>query len=159
MSTIKEKVAYLKGLTEGMDLPKNKDEVKIFAGILDVLGDMAAAIEEMELAQEELAEDLMDLEDDVEELNEIMCDEYDDYDDEDTFTTTCEYCGVDIEFTPDEVDEDFFITCPACKQEITIHCNCDACRAELEELEALEALEDTQEEEPKQKGKGKGKKK
>jgi len=155
MGVLKEKVAYLKGLTEGMELPKGKDEGKIIILILELLGDMASAVEAMEVIQDEFADDLGDLEDEVEELNEIICEEYEDYDDDyNSILTTCENCGVDIEFTPDEINEDGKIICPACKQEIDFCCDCEECKAL--EAEGSEVA-DTGEGMAKGKGRGRGK--
>ena len=44
---ITEKVAYLKGLAEGLGLDKDSKEGKLFAAIIDVLDDMALEIEDL----------------------------------------------------------------------------------------------------------------
>ena len=66
---ISEKVAYLKGLAEGLVASPNTKEGKLLTGILDVLGDVAKSLREAEEAQgnlfvyaEELDEDLGALE-------------------------------------------------------------------------------------------------
>ena len=46
--TIAEKVSYIKGLTEGMKIDTATNEGKVLAAILDVLGDIALNIEDID---------------------------------------------------------------------------------------------------------------
>ena len=41
---LKEKVAYLKGLSDGLKLDEKKDEVKVINAMMDLLSDMAEQI-------------------------------------------------------------------------------------------------------------------
>ena len=86
-----EKVAYIKGLMEGMALDESKPEVKILKEVVVVLEELAAANnalteENIKLRDyvEELDWDLGDLEEYVYDLDSEYddFDEYDDYDDE-----------------------------------------------------------------------------
>ena len=68
--TVTEKVAYLKGLVEGLDFDKDDKKTKVLNAVLDVLEDLALTVsdldDEMELVTEQLDavdEDLADLED------------------------------------------------------------------------------------------------
>jgi phage FluMu protein Com len=63
MSALKEKIAYLEGLAEGLALDKDSKEGKIFTAMIDVLREMAVAVEETESYVEALDEDLGDVED------------------------------------------------------------------------------------------------
>ena len=45
---ISEKVAYLKGLAEGLDLDTESKEGKLIAAIIDVLDDMSEALLDLE---------------------------------------------------------------------------------------------------------------
>ena len=65
--TLTEKVAYLKGLAEGLDLDKDAKETKLFEAALDVLEEMALTINEID-------EDLADAEDYIEEVDEALSD-------------------------------------------------------------------------------------
>ena len=58
MDYIKEKVAYLKGLTEGLGLDDTTSEGKVLLHIVEILDDMADALEGLADAQEELEEDV-----------------------------------------------------------------------------------------------------
>ena len=109
---IMEKVAYLKGLAEGMELDVEKKEGKLLAAIIDVLEDIAMELEDLWDGEEELAEGLDAVSDDLEDVEDILFDELDDedYDDED-----------EDEYELDELDEDedcYATTCPTCEESI-----------------------------------------
>ena len=118
--TTSEKVAYLKGLAEGLALDADSKEGKLFAAIIDVLGDIAADIEDLEENALDLGEEIDALSDDLAEVEDIVFDEYDDDDDEDYDDCDCDdecCCGCH-----DDDDEPVFfeVTCPACENTITI---------------------------------------
>ena len=149
--TIKEKVAYMKGLAEGMDISA-ADDGKLFTIIIDTLSDIANEIEELnenaldigeeldaisaDLADvEELLEDLeLDDEDfdfDYDDEDDDDDDEYDEYEDED-YNCDCDNCGKG-EFTID-------VNCPECDAEIALNeenianeaVTCPACGKDIE---------------------------
>ena len=108
--TTSEKVAYLKGLAEGMELDTEKKEGKILAAILDILEDVALDLEDLWENTVELAEGLDVVSDDLEDVEDIVYDEFDEEDDED-----------EDEYYEDELDEDedcYATTCPTCEEEI-----------------------------------------
>ena len=70
--SIAKRVTYLKGLTEGLSLGNDTKEEKILRVIIEVLGDMAAEIEELQEDVKSLDEDMSALVEDVEELAEEM---------------------------------------------------------------------------------------
>ena len=51
-----EKVAYIKGLTDGLKLDDNKDEVKVLKAITDLLEDLALTVADLEDAADETTE-------------------------------------------------------------------------------------------------------
>ena len=59
--SVSEKVAYLRGLMEGLDIDDDKKEGKMFAAIIDALDEIASDLSDID-------EDLEDLTDYVEEL-------------------------------------------------------------------------------------------
>ena len=78
--TLTEKVAYLKGLAEGLDLDKDTKEAKIFEAMFDILEDMALTVTDID---EDLSavEDLVDaIDEDLDELEEYIFE--DDFDDD-----------------------------------------------------------------------------
>ena len=48
MMTVTEKVAYLKGLVEGLDFDADKKETKVINAVLDVLEDLALAVSDLD---------------------------------------------------------------------------------------------------------------
>ncbi|WP_371370773.1 CD1247 N-terminal domain-containing protein [Sporomusa aerivorans] len=128
MRNLKEKVAYLHGLTQGLNVNENSSEGKILLNIIDVLDSFADEVQNVNLAQLELEdyvesidEDLTDLE---EEVYEEVFDDDDDYDDEmyaDTFDddmveVACPDCHELVTFESEilDEDEDIEVTCPYC---------------------------------------------
>ncbi|MDF2593655.1 MAG: hypothetical protein K0S75_3121, partial [Clostridia bacterium] len=72
MGNIKERVAYLQGLTQGLNVNERSAEGKLLINIIDVLDDMAEEFNNIQMVQEDLEtyiesmdDDLTDLEDEV----------------------------------------------------------------------------------------------
>ena len=80
---ITEKVAYLKGLAEGMELDTDKKIGKLLAAIIDTLDDIALELEDIKDEQTELADGLDAVSDDLEDVENVVFDEWDEDDDED----------------------------------------------------------------------------
>ena len=55
--TIGEKVSYLKGLIEGLDIDKGKKESKIILAMVDIIEDLALTVDDIE----EDLDEVMDL--------------------------------------------------------------------------------------------------
>ncbi len=137
MENIGEKIAYLKGLAEGLKVDESTNEGRIIAGILDVLAEMNEYIVEIDddlaMVQEEmdnLSDDLADVEDIVFEDDEDDCDCDCDCDDEDVYEITCPNCGEEV-YVDGETLETEDIYCPSCRQQIELDlpegcgCGCD----------------------------------
>lgn len=114
--TTSEKVAYLKGLMEGMKFDTESDEGKIFSVIVDILGDMAEDIEDVESDLYDLGEDVDAISDDLSDVEDYIFDDEDEEDEdwEPTFyEVTCPACDKTI-----TIDEDVLnlgaIQCPGC---------------------------------------------
>ena len=107
---ITEKVAYLKGLAEGMELDTEKKEGKLLSAIIDVLEDIALELEDIHDETSELADGLAAVSDDLEDVEDVVFGEEDeDEDDEDS------------EYYEDDLDEDedcYATTCPTCEETI-----------------------------------------
>ena len=126
---ITEKVAYLKGLAEGMELDTGKKEGKLLAAIIDVLEDIALELVDMQEAQEELGDGLDAVSDDLEDVEELLYGpedededdseyELDDLgEDEDCYATTCPTCEETIYFD-ESVLEDGEVVCPNCGEKL-----------------------------------------
>ena len=80
--TINEKSAYLKGLMDGLSLNTETDEGKMIAAIVDLLGDMAKRIADIEETTIAISDELDEIEEDLDAIEDFIMDE-DDYEDED----------------------------------------------------------------------------
>lgn len=135
MSKLTDRVSFLKGLAEGLQLDKDVAGNKLLLEIIGVLDDMAQEMADMAEAHEELNEyvesiddDLADLEDelfgddddcDCCDCDEDDCDCCDCCDDEDDLIEyACPHCGHEIEFRASEVDFDEEYLCAACGKPI-----------------------------------------
>ena len=123
---ISEKVSYLKGLMEGMNLSADSNEGKLFRAIVDVLDEIALEVEDLTDEVMELGDGLDVISDDLSDVEDVIFDEddFDDYDDEDDedededdeeecYATTCPECEEEI-FFDDSVLEDGKVECPNC---------------------------------------------
>ena len=123
--SITEKVAYLKGLAEGMELNAEKKEGKLLLAIIDVLEDIALELSDIEDAQEELGEGLDAVSDDLEDVEDLLYGEDDEPEyelddlgeDEDCYATTCPTCEESIYFD-ESVLEDGEVICPNCGEKL-----------------------------------------
>ena len=119
---IMEKVAYLKGLAEGMELDTEKKEGKLLSAIIDLLEDIALEIEDLCDGEEELAEGLDAVSDDLEDVEDLIFEEEDededDFDeDEECYATTCPTCEEEI-FFDESVLEDGEVIYPNCGEKL-----------------------------------------
>ena len=124
---ITEKVAYLKGLAEGMELDTDKKEGKLLSAIIDVLEDIALELEDIQDEQAELADGLDAVSDDLEDVEDVVFEDYDEDDDEyeedeldedeDCYATTCPTCEETIYFD-ESVLADGEVICPNCGEKL-----------------------------------------
>lgn len=143
--TTSEKVAYLKGLQDGMRFDAASDEGKLFAKITEILEELASDVEDLQCEAEDLRDYCDELDSDLGDVEEYLLDEaeddeddddYDDFDDDDDYDDDddpfleidCPACGETICVNLDETDLADVI-CPACGEHFTPICdgNCDAC--------------------------------
>ena len=86
--TISEKSAYLKGLMDGLSLNTETDEGKMIAAIVDLLGDMAKRVTDIEETTIAISDELDEIEEDLDAIEDFIMEEDDDdedwdFDDED----------------------------------------------------------------------------
>ena len=115
---VSEKVAYLKGLMEGLKIDAESDQGKMFKAIVDVLDEVALEIEDLTDEVMEVGDGLDVISDDLADVEELVYDDDDDDDDEDeddspVYATTCPECEEKIYFDEDYL-EDGVIVCPNC---------------------------------------------
>ena len=136
MMTVTEKVAYLKGLVEGLDFDKDDKETKVINAVLDVLEDLALAVSDLDDEMVVVTEQLDAVDEDLADLEEIFYEECDDCDcdcddcdcdcDEDMYEVECPNCGELIYFDEEIICEGK-ADCPACGEVLefeTEECDC-----------------------------------
>ena len=79
--TISEKSAYLKGLMDGLKLSTESDEGKMIAAMVDLLGDMAKKITDIEDTTIAISDELDEIEEDLDAIEDFIMDEDEDDDD------------------------------------------------------------------------------
>ena len=110
---VSEKVAYLKGLIEGLKIDADSDYGKVFKAIVDVLDEVALEIEDLTDEVMEVGDGLDVLSDDLADVEELIYDDEDDEDGEECYMTTCPECEEEI-FFDETYLEDGTVTCPNC---------------------------------------------
>ena len=130
MSNLSEKVAYIKGLAEGMKLSEDTPEHKLLLKIIEALEDFAHEAEEQreDLDEindfvEEINEDLTSLEEAVYDEEEDGCSCGEDHDDEEgddvdnsVVEYECPHCGYMTHFDVADFDLEEDYRCPSCHQ-------------------------------------------
>ena len=111
---VSEKVAYLKGLMEGLKIDADSDNGKMFQAIIDVLDEVALEIEDLTDEVMEVGDGLDVISDDLADVEDLLYDDEDDDDeDEPVYMTTCPECEEEIYFDEDYL-EDGVVVCPNC---------------------------------------------
>ena len=152
--TTSEKVAYLKGLAEGMEISADSKEGKLLGRILDILEDVALDIEDLNENVLDLSEQIDEISEDVGYLEDAVYVE-DDEDEDDEDDEGCWCCAGDCDDDEDEEPLFFEVTCPACNNTITIdedvldlgEIDCPNCGEKLEfDLDSLDEEEEDEDE-------------
>ncbi len=128
--TVNEKVAFLKGLMEGLDFDATTKEGKIIKLMAEILEDMASEMEDVQCDLDEIGEYLEAMDEDLTNVEEELfgefeddddccgCDCCDDDEDEDCYEVECPHCKETICF--EEEPEGEAVTCPVCSKEIPL---------------------------------------
>jgi DNA-directed RNA polymerase subunit RPC12/RpoP len=126
VSYLKEKVAYLKGLAEGMQINDASNEGKLLKAIIDVLDDIALEVDDIREVQEQLNEQVDNIDEDLAEVERIIFDDEEDY----PALVECPYCHKEFEVDEDLIDDEGdTIECPHCHKKVDIDwdCECEEC--------------------------------
>ena len=119
--TVTERVAYVRGLFEGLDFSAEKKEGRILQAMLDLLEDMALSIEDLEEENDALQDviDTMveDMYDDDDSYDELEDDDIELDPEADLFQVICPSCGEEI-FIDESTLEMGSIGCPACGEDL-----------------------------------------
>ncbi|MBQ8588017.1 MAG: hypothetical protein IJ454_01360 [Clostridia bacterium] len=132
MENISKQIAYLRGLMDGLDYDDNSKEGRIFECILGVLDEIDASIDDLYDYQDELAEQVDIIDEDLAAIESEFaeecsscdccgdCDDCEDFDDLEYYELDCPNCGETICLDEDFFDEDDDIVCPNCGETIEI---------------------------------------
>ena len=139
-----EKIAYIKGLAEGLSLDDSTKEGKILNAIIDLLGDITEEICDIEEGCDEICEQIDAVDEDLASLEEIIyeddecdCDDCCDCDDE-VYEIECPACNDVIYLDADMLEEEGMV-CPNCGTDLEFdfdcdcECGCHDCEDECEE--------------------------
>lgn len=115
MAKMRERVAYLHGLTKGLDVNEKTPEGKAILHIIDVLEDIADDVECIHKEQEELEVYVESIDEDLNDLEE---DFYDGCDggSQDFVDVECPVCHEDVSFEEDLLHDEnnVEVSCPHC---------------------------------------------
>lgn len=116
MNNVKEKVAYLHGLTKGLEVNDKTPEGKVILNIIDVLGGIAEDFQHMQSQQQELETYVETLDEDLNDLEEDFYEEFDTYTDDDFVEMQCPVCHEEVSFESELLSEkdEIEVTCPHC---------------------------------------------
>jgi hypothetical protein len=115
---ILEKVAYMKGLAEGLGLDTKSKEGKLLKVMIDILDDVALELQDIRDEQGELEEGLDAVSDDLSDVETYLYEQDDEEDgDDEVYQTTCPNCEEDI-FFDETILADGSILCPNCGEKL-----------------------------------------
>lgn len=140
MKSIREKIAYLQGLSKGLDVDESSKEGQVLSGIIDVLGDMVDQLDDIETAQDDLEEYVESIDEDLDDLESNFFGD-DDLEMEDMVEVECPKCHEIVCFESDIVDDEDLIevTCPNCDEVVYVN---DEEMVNTNDNAVLEAKED-----------------
>jgi len=134
--TISEKVAYLKGLAEGLDLDTQKSkEAKLISVMIGILEEIGLSIEDLEENALALGEEIDVLSDDLADVEEVVFEDEDDEDededdyDDDWFEVECPNCDEPL-IIDDEALEAGVVECPNCQTKFALDLSDDVVEAD-----------------------------
>lgn len=112
-----EKVSYLQGLSEGLNITEGSPQGKIISGILNVLNEMAEEIGSMQSDFAEIREYLESIDDDLLELEETV------FEEDEFMEILCNSCGEKLYIETDILDDEdkIEVICPRCNEVVYIN--------------------------------------
>ena len=105
--TISEKAAYLKGLMDGLELDTEKAEGKMIGKIVELLGDMAKRLTDIEETTIAISDELDEIEEDLDAIEDFILDEEEDYDDDEDDFEDYEEDELDWDDEDEDLEEGF----------------------------------------------------
>ena len=112
---IYEKLAYVKGLSDGLEIKDDTKEAKLLLSIVDLIEDFVDFVADIKETQEDIEEYIESIDEDIAEIEDEIL-KFEDAEDFNTVEMSCPKCG-DTVYVDEELmyDEDMEIVCPRCK--------------------------------------------
>lgn len=144
-----EKIAYIKGLAEGLGIEDNTKEGKVLKAIIDLLEDITEEICDIEDGCDALMEQIDAVDEDLASLEEIIYEDDEDDDcccdcdddccdcEDEVYEIECPVCN-DIIYLDGEMLKEEGMVCPNCGTDLEFDfdgCDCDCCDCEEAETE------------------------
>lgn len=118
--TISEKVAYLKGLAEGLGLDTEKSkEGKLISVMIGILEEVGLSIEDLEENALALGEEIDTLSDDLNDVETFLFEDEDEWEDDDSFEVECPSCEQPL-VVDDQALADGVVVCPSCSSKFSL---------------------------------------
>ncbi len=115
MEHLYEKVAYLRGLAEGMELSEGSKEGKILVQIIETLEEFTDAIVELDENQLELTDYVETLDEDLEDVEDELFE-----DALDPLEVQCPQCKEMILIDDEDLFDEENLRCPECDEDVEI---------------------------------------
>lgn len=129
MTDLRARVAYLRGLCDGLEVDDGSREGKVLTSIIGVLGDLTEELNAVAQAQDELADELDEVDDElyaisgddqylqvpVEVTDDVADDEADEEEEDAVVLFSCPNCGLTLGLQAGDMDDTGIdVTCPNC---------------------------------------------
>ncbi|MBQ5312708.1 MAG: hypothetical protein J6K30_01490 [Oscillospiraceae bacterium] len=153
--TLTEKLAYIKGLAEGLGVDETTKEGKVLLALVDLMDDVTTAVSELESDMDQAYEELDAIDEDLTDIEDFL------WEDEDEDDCDCCDCDCDDDDECDccdcEDDDELFdggiyeITCPKCGEIVCMDedmlfspdCGCPNCGTSFEiDFDGVECCDD-----------------
>lgn len=121
--SLTEKIAYIKGVVEGMNFDASTNEGKIIELLIDLLDDIANDVTDIYESTETMNAYIEEIDGDLSFLEDIVYDDFDDcdfdYENEDYnfFKVVCPSCNEEV-YLDDSIDPSR-VFCPSCHNEFS----------------------------------------
>lgn len=117
--TVLERVEYLKGLFEGLEIDTGKKEGKLYKGMLETMEELAQSVADLQEQNNELLDEMDDIYEELSAITEDFLDEEEEElgEDEALYQVICPTCG-EVTYLDEEMLAEGSTSCAACGEEL-----------------------------------------
>ena len=144
MKDLKSKVAYLQGLTAGLDIGSESKEGRVLNSIIEVLDEFAASFSKLEAAHDQMEDYLETLDEDLSCLEDELFGDDEEGKEREYLEVDCPRCSEVVCFDPGILEDDDVVevTCPNCDEVVFINDDYFQSADEPEQLQRGRVAED-----------------